>query len=467
MTTITEPARETPVLHETDICVIGGSCTGVFAAVSAARLGARVAVVEKQNCFGGVATAGLVNIWHTLYDEPLKKKIIAGLTGEILERLDKRDALQCNPHSLNAYRMNTEELKIELDEYVTESEITPFLHTFYAAPYMDEGVLRGIIVENKSGRGVILAKVFIDASGDADLSLDLGCDSYLPETLQPPSMCAKIQGMHSLADWDWQKAVSKYGPEFGLEEDWGWQSAIPGLPGIEMHAGAHVFGVDTSRGDQLTGSEIEGRRKVRAIMDIIRKYGPSHSSIGLVDLAAVIGARETRRIRAQYQLTGDDVLYGKCFDDAIAYGSYRVDTHHSNGAGITFKYLDGRQEVVPRRGAQMEIGRWREPLDRDPTFYQIPYRCLLQEKYPNLLLSGRMLDADKVAFSGVRVMVNMNQTGEAAGVAAYLALDSECSVQDVDVCDLQKELEKGGSVSYTSDRAVESLRDDFGLGGAR
>ncbi len=193
-------------------------------------------------------------------------------------------------------------------------------------------------------------------------------------------------------------------------------------------------------------------------MDEIRKYGPSHSSIGLVDLAAVIGARESRRIRALYRLTGDDVLYGKCFDDSIAYGSYRVDTHHSDGPGITFKYLDGTEEVIPRRGAQKEMGRWREPLERDPTFYQIPYRCLLQDEHPNLLLSGRMLDADKVAFSGVRVMVNMNQTGEAAGVAAYLALDTGRSVQDVDVYDLQKELEKGGSVSYTSDRAVDYKR---------
>ncbi len=106
----------------------------------------------------------------------------------------------------------------------------------------------------------------------------------------------------------------------------------------------------------------------------------------------------------------------------------------------------------------MEIGRWRDPLDRDPTFYQIPYRCLLQEKYPNLLLSGRMLDADKVAFSGVRVMVNMNQTGEAAGVAAYLALDTGRSVQDVDVYNLQKELQKGGSVSSMSEHAADNKR---------
>lgn len=445
---IKEPAKDVPVVHETDICIVGGSCTGIFAAVRAARLGAKVAVVEKQNCFGGVATAALVNVWHSLYDEPRKRKIIAGLTEEVIDRLRKREAVHESDDRTNSFRLNTEELKIELDELVTENGITPFLHTFYANPYVDDGELEAIIVENKTGRGAITAKVFIDATGDADLCLDVGCPSYLPETLQPPTMCGKIYGMHTLADWNWQRALTEHGPEFGLEEDWGWGGAIPGLPGIEMRADMHVFDVDTSQGDQLTKSEIEGRRKVRAMMDIIRKYGPAHSKIGLADLAAVIGARETSRIRGQYQLSGDDVLYGKEFDDAIAYGSYRVDIHHSDGPGITFRYLDGTEVVIPTRGGEKQVDHWREPIEKDPTFYQIPYRCLVQEKYPNVLMSGRMLDADKVAFSGARVMVNMNQTGEAAGVAAYLALDSKCAVQEVEIKKVQKLLEKGGSVSY-------------------
>ena len=448
MNTIQEPAREVPIVEEVDVCVVGGSCTGVFAAVRAARLGAKVAIIEKQNCFGGVATAGLVNVWHSLYDEPRRKKIIAGMTEEVIERLERRDAVHVSQDRVNNFRLNTEELKIELDELITERNITPYLHTFYAAPFVDDGRLKAVIVENKAGRGAVAAKVFIDATGDADLSLGLGCPSYTPETLQPPTMCAKICGMHSLADWKWERALTEHGPEYDLEEDWGWGGFIPGMPGVEMRADMHVFDVDTSQGNQLTRSEIEGRRKVRAMMDIIRKYGPSHSRIGLVDLAAVIGARETSRIHAKYQLTGDDVLYGKEFDDAIAYGSYRVDIHHSDGPGITFRYLDGSEVVVPSRGAESVVGRWREPMDNDPTFYQIPYRCLLQEKYPNLLLAGRMLDADKVAFSGARVMVNMNQTGEAAGVAAYHALDSGCAVQDVDVATIQRDLTKGGSVSF-------------------
>ena len=120
---ITEPSRRTPVVYECDICVIGGSCTGVFAAVAAARLGARVALVEMNGFFGGVATASLVNKWHSLKDRSGKKKIIAGMTEEMIERLKRRDAV------IGGYDLSTEMLKLELDKMVVEAKIRPFLHT--------------------------------------------------------------------------------------------------------------------------------------------------------------------------------------------------------------------------------------------------------------------------------------------------------------------------------------------------
>ena len=441
-----EPARDVPVVHDCDLCVVGGSCTGVFAAVRAARLGARVAIVEKQNCFGGVATAAAVSIWHSLDDTEGKIPIIAGLTREVIDRLARRKAIQITGHRLNAFSLNTEELKIELDELVVEHGITPFLHTFYVAPVMDGAALQAIIVENKNGRQAIRARQFIDATGDADLALHLGLASYKPETLQPPTTCAKIHGLGALSGFDWEAAVREHGHEFGLQRDWGWGAPIPGLPDVQLRADTHVFGADTSEGDELTHAEIEGRRQVRAIMDVIRKYGPPDSAIALVDLAASIGTRETQRIVGRYRITGDDVLYGRRFDDAIANGSYRVDIHHADGPGITFRYLDGTEAVIEERGQPAREGRWRDPLPQDPTFYQIPVRSLLQERVPNLVLAGRMLDADKVAFSAIRVMVNMNQTGEAAGVAAWLALDANKPIQETDTIRLRRLLAEGGSI---------------------
>jgi hypothetical protein len=446
MNTIREPSREIPVVDEVDLVVVGGSCTGVFAAVRAARLGLSVAIVEKHNCFGGVATAGNVNVWHSLHDTTGKRQIIGGLTQEVLDRLSARDAALTSSDPSSAFRINTEELKIELDELVVGHGVAPYLHSFYAGPVVEGRGLAAVIIQNKNGRGAIRAQQFIDATGDADLALDCQLPSFEPETLQPPTTCAKVMGLSSLGDFHWQQALCEHGPEFGLDPDWGWGSPIPGLPGIELRADTHVFHCDTSNGNQLSRAEIEGRRQVRAILDLIRKYGPADANIALVDLAAVIGARETKRIAAAYRLTGDDVLTGRRFEDAIANGSYRVDIHHADGPGITFRYLDGTEEVIPKRGAEPERKRWRDPVDEDPTFYQIPWRCQLQEGVPNLALAGRMLDADKVAFSAARVMVNMNQTGEAAGVACALAVKESVPIQGVDPAAIRKALVDGGSI---------------------
>ncbi len=444
--TIPEPAHDVPVACEVDLCVVGGSCTGVFAAVRAARLGARVAIIEKQNCFGGVATAGDVCIWHSLYDTEWKRPIIAGLTQEVIARLKRRGAVAELGSASSAYSLNTEELKIELDELVVENRVTPFLHTFYVAPVVDGARLLAVIVENKNGRQAVRAKQFIDATGDADLALDLGLPSHRPESLQPPTTCAKIHGLGALGGFDWVAAVREHGHEFGLVRDWGWGTMIPGLPDVQLRADTHVFGADTLDADQLSRAEIEGRRQVRAIMDVIRKYGPQGCPVTLVDLAATLGVRETRRIVARYRLTGDDVLYGRRFDDAIANGSYRVDIHHAEDPGITFRYLDGTEEVIAERGTPARKGRWREASADNPTFYQIPFRCLLPGQVPNLVLAGRMLDADKVAFSAVRVMVNMNQTGEAAGVACVLAIDANSDVAGVAPARVREHLAAGGSL---------------------
>ncbi|NLO73723.1 MAG: FAD-dependent oxidoreductase, partial [candidate division WS1 bacterium] len=406
LATLPEPARQVPVVLDCDVCVIGGSCTGVFAAVRAARLGARVALVEKQNCFGGTATAGLVNVWHTLDDLTGDRRIISGLTAEVLERLRKREAVTDLPYARGAHFLNSEELKIELDELVLEHDITPLLHTLYVAPVVEEGRLAGIIVENKDGRQAIRARQFIDASGEGDLARDLGLpgqDDVPPSPalkelagggtpispspdpgegagggtlLQPPTTCAKILGLNTLGDWDWQAAVREHGAEFGLEPDWGWGNSCPGAPDLQMRADNHLFGVDGSRATDLTRAEIEGRRKVRALLDIIRTYGPPSAAVVLADLAAAVGIRETARLAASYRLTGEDILYGRRFDDAIANGTYPVDIHHANGPGLTFYYLDGQKRVVRERGHEGELSRWREETSENPSCYQIPLRCL-------------------------------------------------------------------------------------------
>jgi hypothetical protein len=431
---VIEPERSTPVIHEADVCVVGGSCTGVFAAVRAARLGLRVAIIEKQNSFGGMATQGIVGVWHSLKDTEFKRTIIAGLTREVLDRLAKREAVEIIPgsHDIGTV-LNTEELKIELDELVLENGIKPYLHTVFVAPWLKDGRLAGVAVENKSGRGIILARVFIDATGDGDLAHRLNLPSVRRRHLQPPTTCARLIGVQGLSI---PNLIREHGAEFGLPPDWGWSGPVTGVPGVTFHAETHVFDVNCAEGDDLTRAEIEGRRTVRAYMDIIRKYGDRKP--GLVDLGASIGIRETRHIQGAYRLTEQDVLNGTEFDDAIAYGSYRVDVHHEDRDGITFRYLNGAEHVCEK--GVWRWGRWRPETPVNPTCYQIPFRTLIPRGCDNLLVCGRAIDADAGAYGAVRVMVNTNQTGEAAGVAAYCALAGNVPFSKIEIQSFREKL---------------------------
>jgi hypothetical protein len=430
-----------PVIREVDICVLGGSCTGVFAAVRAARLGAKVALVEKQNAFGGVATSSLVNVWHSLLDTEFKQEIIAGLTVETMDRLAIRQAVQ--KHEKNedwAFVFNSQELKIELDEMVVESGIVPYLHTLFSEPLLDQdGNLTGVIVDNKSGRGIIKAKYFVDATGDGDLCERLGLETYTHSLLQPPTACAHIEGWNSK---EFNTLLKTHGKAFNIPDGFVWGVNVPGTQSF-MLAGTRAYGVNCAIADDLTRAEIEGRRQIRAIMDMIRQHGSS--KIGLTALPSYIGIRETRHVRCLYQVSDDDASYGIRFDDAIANGSYRLDLHHQDKPGLTFRYLDGT-EVYSKPGFPGEKSRWREQTAINPTFYQIPLRSLIPRKCNNLIIAGRMLDASVLAFSGIRVMVNMNQLGEAAGVTSFLALDQNCRIRDVDYRDVRNELKKGGSL---------------------
>ena len=442
MQQITEPPRQTDIRYDCDVCVLGGSCTGVFAAIRAARLGAKVVLVERMGAFGGVATISMVNVWHSPLDTVFQRPIIGGLTIELMDRLRKRNAVIDREKSPAwAWCFNPFEMMIELDRMVLEHQITPMLHTAFVAPHVVDGRIDAVFVENKSGRAAIRAKFFIDATGDGDLAHRAGVPTYSAQHGLPSTTCAILEGFKTLPK-DISDIVGPHFEEYGMPQGFIWGAPVPDTS-LHMLAGTRAIG-DPSDGDQFTKLEIEGRRQVAAILEIVRKHAPE-AKVKLAGLPARIGLRESRHVHCGYQLTGQDVLWGKRFDDAIANGSYRVDIHHVEKPGLTFRYLDGTESYhVP--GKPWQPGRWRDPIEKDPTFYQIPYRSMLPGKYPNLLMAGRMIDADREAHAAIRVMVNMNQTGEAAGVASVVAMRSTNDVRTVDVTKVRSELSAGGSV---------------------
>ncbi len=446
---VSEPARNTPIVHECDIAVIGGSCTGVFAAIAAARLGASVAIVENSNGFGGTATLGLVCVWHTMMDAEFKISIAAGLPAELLHRLERRNALDDRgPGKDLQFVFHPYEMMIELDEMIREANVRPFLHTRFVAPIVADGRIDAVVIEDQTGRRAIRAKAFVDASGDALLVHRAGLSTYRQEHLQPPTTCALIKGIGKVKEFhlnfshDW--FFDRRYPE-ALPQGFSWGGPIKGLGDVDLVAGTRVHGANCADADELTNAEIEGRRQVRAITDILRRVAPDPKEIALVGLASHIGIRQTRQAKCLHQLTQAEVLTGERFPDAIVNGSYRVDVHSDTGAGLVFRYQNGVEHVIaPNEPAK--VGRWRDTQAVDPTFWQIPYRSLVPVGAKNVLVAGRCLDADEGAFGAVRVMINTTQMGEAAGVASWLSLDSDRDVPNIDTVKLREILARAGAV---------------------
>lgn len=446
METVYEPARQIPVIRETDVCVLGGSCTGVFAAIRAARLGMRVLLIEKEGMFGGAAVTGLVNIWHTLMDTEDREQIIAGLTEEVIGRLKSRGALTVQNNRSSTYNFNPMELAILLDELIRENRIELMLHTAYAAAVTDGEALRAVVVENKDGRRAIRASFFIDATGDGLAARDLGLPTYAHDFIQPPTPVFHLQG--NLHGVDVDRLIREHGAEFGLPDDWGWNTHVAGLEGISMRADQHIFGVRCDRADDLTRAETEGRRLIRGLVSLLNAYGRSDSRYAITNMCSSLGIRETVHVRTRFRATERALLTGERYAAPVLNGTYPVDVHHHDDGGISFKRLDGSRTTIWGKGTRTETGNWREEagLTGPPaTYYQVPFDVLVGERFGNFIAAGRMVNADAGAFGALRVMVNLNQLGEAAGTAAALCLERGTTVQELDGTFVTEALRKGGS----------------------
>ena len=454
------PAEKLPVIEEADICVIGGSCTGVFAAIRAARLGAKVVIIEQQNRFGGVATAGLVCMWHSLFDITGEKQIIGGLTFETMERLEKRNAISPfrNGHEYRHIAFNSEELTLELDAMVSEEKkIRTFFHTIFSRPILEEdGRISGVVIENKSGRFVVEAKVFIDASGDGLLCRAAGVPMTAPVKPQPPTACARIENFRKLKNLNLKELIEKNRSRIpNLPCGYYWGCDIPGSEDVYMFAGTRILNCNCMDANEITMAEFESRRQLRALMDLFREFCPE-ASVSLQALPSAIGIRESCHITSMGQLKGAEMLAGTNYPDTIANGTYPVDIHGNTDDSITFKHLTGEKKTY-RSHLLVKEERWL-PEGQILPWYRIPLRCLIPAGSRNLIAAGRMLDADPEAFGAVRVMVNLNQCGEAAGVAAWCCLQNQTDLPEVNAEEVRKLLWKGGSL-FENGNSVQPRTD--------
>jgi len=454
---ISEPARSTPVHGEFDVVVVGGGPAWRMAAAAAARSGYSTILLERYGFLGGAGTAGGLSTFCGLHANVHgeHRRVIHGLADELLDRLGKLDGLS-RPHltindGIQAQAFDISSYKIAADELVTGAGAGLLFHALAVGAVMaGDDTIDAVLIESKSGRAAIRGRVFIDASGDGDLSAWAGVPyekSPGLDGMMYPSLMFRINGVDARAAGDkpWRTverlmdAAERAGthsfprkkpivrPQRNPLE---WRANLTQLSNPDGSA------VDGTNVDELTHGELQGRQQALDAFGFIRDNTPGFGDSYIVDLAPQIGIRETRRIIGDYRLTEDDVLGCADFPDTIGVNGCPVEAHVAGT--VEFRWLRG---------------------DNPRGFNQLPFRMMLPgparrgsggspargSTVRNLYVIGRCASMTHGAQSAARVTGPCFAMGEAAGTAAGLALDHGVACGAVDVAVLQQRLERSGA----------------------
>ena len=411
-----------------EILVCGGGPSGFGAAVSAARSGAKVVLVERYGFLGGAATAALVNPF--MVSKFGGKFLVKGIFEEVVSRLSEKKAcsegsLFDQPHIV----FDPEVLKYTLFSMAEEAGVKLLLHSSVCGAITNDSALKGVAVTGKSGDQHILSQVTVDASGDGDIAYLAGCrfEKGRPSDglTQPMTMMFRIAGIdmskmppREEIDLLFKKAKEEKTLRTPRENFLWFKTTRQG----EIHVNStRVPGADGTSAADLTKAEIEGRKQVENLFGFLKEKVPGFESSYISQVAPQIGVRETRRIMGGYVLTGEDVISGRKFDDPVASSNYPIDIHSPDGRSTTF------QKLGPG------------------IFYEIPYRCLVPEKIDGLLVTGRSISVTHEALSSARVMPTCMALGQAAGATAAIALKKNIRPRKVDYNELRRALNEQGA----------------------
>ena len=424
----TEPAKQIPIKQTVDVLVVGGGPAGVATAIAAARMGVKTLLIEQTGAVGGVATTGLMSHWTGATEGPLYE--------EILQRAQdtEKDWNYFGDKVLHGKRIiNPEKLKLVLLEMLFEAGAQVQLYTFASGAIMEANCITGVIIESKSGREAIQAKVIVDASGDGDIAAKAGAEFVKGRAtdgkMQPATLMFKVAGV------DMARAVfpGEFEDDFevpaGKLQELGRQhlafpnghvllypSTLPGVVTVNM---THCLNVDGTNAADLTRAEFECRRQIPGIIAFLRQYVPGFEQCCLLATASVIGIRETRHFIGEATITEKDIEQARLFDDwLVTRAHFNFDVHGLTGPGL--------DETGSQKGFTQ------------PQKYTIPKGCFLPQKIDGLLLAGRNISGTHLAHSNFRVMPICVNMGQGVGVLAALSVRQEKTPRQVNVKEVQK-----------------------------
>ncbi|MDB5094758.1 MAG: invasion protein [Candidatus Eremiobacteraeota bacterium] len=424
--------RDVTVVEKTDVVVVGGGPAGLSAALSAARSGAKVVLLERYNHLGGLASGGMVLVLDDMWDNHLREISVRGTCMTMIERMaalglatfPREDEWGEDPATVATWtRWGTIDLyshktprpicfaaafdpdgwkRVAL-ELVRELGVTLRLHSWFSQTLVEGNAVKGVVCETKSGREAVLADVVIDATGDLDVAASAGAQhirgNYVMTTVfrlggVDTEAAERFQHEDPEAFAELDRQIKKiFG---GSWSDWWLKTPLPGVVWCNC---PHIAGHDGLEVSDLTKIDVEGRRRIYEAVDFVRANLPGFERCYVVDVAPQTGVRQTRLLEGEYVMTKDDLSGRTRFADSVARG-------------------------------------------RD---YYMPYRVLLPRGVDNLLVAGRHYSATSVAQKMSREIPPCMAMGDAAGVAAALALSQRVRVRDVDVRAVQRALRAQGA----------------------
>lgn len=431
-TFVKEPSRQARVVAEADVVVVGGGPAGVGAAVAASRSGASTILVERYPYLGGLASGGMVLVVDDMMDGPTQT--VRGIAQEYVDRMERIGGVVYPPLE-DRYRrdqalwdkwarwgvydlyargshmkpityavaFDPEAWKQASNDMVQDTGIKLRLHSWFSQPILEDRRVAGIVVETPDGRQAIRARVVVDTSGDAAVAAAAG-----GEMIQGRYFVTLV---HRYANVDTDRALqfeTEHPKEAAalnrevkrmLGGSWEFWWLLTPRQGIVWCNCPHMTGYDTTSVEDLTEAQFEARERIQTTCEFVRSNIPGFEQAFLLDTAPQIGVRQGRLLEGEYVVTADDIKQARWFPDSVARG-------------------------------------------RD---YFTPYRALVPKRIDQLLVAGRCYSAMPDAQRMSREIGPCVVMGQAAGVAAAMAVRAGVSVRNVDVGRVQHELRAQGA----------------------
>lgn len=418
----TEKEKKIPVLGSYDAIVVGSGPSGIGAAVTAGRNGIKVLLIEYSGAVGGISTSGLMSHWTGSVNSRLYE--------EVLQRAADKNPFNTGVRQIE---IDPELLKNVYYEMLEEANAEILLYSLVCDVITENNTVKGVIVQNKTGRSAYYAKTVIDCSGDGDAAYYSGAEYFKGRegdgVMQPATLMFKVGGV------DMERAVLPGSFETSVETTRGelqklasqilpkpaghvllYKSTIPSIVTCNM---TNITGIDGTKAEDLTKAELICRSQMKPIVDFLRKYAPGYENCYIISAASLIGIRETRHFRGVKQINEKDIVSARVFDDWVVKDAYfNFDVHNTVGSGLDKTGV--QKNFTQRKG------------------YTIPYGCLVPIKVDGLLLSGRNISGTHMAHSNFRAMPICLAIGAAGGAAAALAAKENKKLRDIEPLKIQQ-----------------------------